>query len=140
MARPWSLSLSTRPDHDLLVIGLHVGRRDLQEELSQELRALMQSAVQITGTTYVLFDATEVDFFTNSLFGPMIHVLKLVVRERRGAVLVCGLNETARDYFQIVKLDRIFRLCADEPAALLQVEAYRSGREEPWRWPPRTTS
>jgi anti-anti-sigma regulatory factor len=140
MSRPRLLSLAVYPQHDLLVLRLLARRRSALEDRCQELRQQMLAAAEMLGTAYVLVDLGEVEWLSNLVIGPMVHVLKLVVRERRGAVLVCNANLVSREYLQIVRLDRIFRLCADEAAALAQVAAFRSGVEEPWRWPPRPSS
>ncbi len=140
MSRPRLLTLAAHPQHDLLVLRLLARRRGDLVERSQELRLQMLAAAEVMGTTYVLLDLGEVEWLSNLIIAPMVHVLKLVVRERRGAVLVCNANLVSREYLQIVRLDRIFRICADEAAALVQVEAFRSGVEEPWRWPPRPSS
>jgi anti-anti-sigma regulatory factor len=133
------ISLSTRPEHDLLVLRLHLARRWSDDELGVTLRNLMLPAVEMTGTRYVLFDVAEVDYYSGALLSPLIHVLRLVVREREGAVLLCNLSESGRDYLRLARLDTVFCLCDDEPAAIAQVARFRSGSEEPWRWPPRRT-
>lgn len=85
----------------------------LAEELSTRLLALLNES---SSKSFVI-DLSQVQFMQSACIGSLVQFVKWLAHED-GRVVIAGVQENVRFLFRVTKLDSVFPLCADVPAAL----------------------
>ena len=86
-------------------------RNILEEEavqrIGQHLYQLADSSVQ----PRLVLDFQQVERLTSTMFGKLIALHKKV-EKAGGRLVLCGIPERVYDVFEVLKLHRLFRICA----------------------------
>src|SRR5207302_5509651 len=103
-SRGAAMSFTLRKDkHGVVVVGvdgqLIVGNR-------QELKQKVLDALESGGRKFVV-DFTKTGYIDSSGLGVLVSLSKKI-REQRGDLRPCGLNEDSRTLFELTKLDTLF--------------------------------
>ena len=87
------------------------------DRMSASLKELIQTAIE----TKFLFDFEHVEYLSSNALGMLIGLQRRVV-QGKGRLKVAGINEEVMEVFRITKLDTVFDIYRDAPAA---IEAFR---------------
>jgi len=87
------------------------------ERMSASLKELFDTAPE----QKILFDFSEVTYLSSNALGMLIGLQRRLV-QRTGRVKLAGIHPDVMEIFRITKLDTVFDIYKDSPAAL---EAFR---------------
>ena len=73
-----------------------------------------------SGHARLVIDLTDVSFVDSAGLGALVAVLKRI--GARGDIVVCGLNDSVRQMFQLTRMNRIFTEYRDRSAAMAALE------------------
>ncbi|WPV02413.1 STAS domain-containing protein [Mucilaginibacter sp. cycad4] len=82
------------------------------EQFKAELISLINS-----GNKYVIVNFEQVKYVDSSFLGALVSALKLTMNSG-GDIAVVGLNNDIRSLFQLVRLDKVFRIYTNTQEAL----------------------
>ena len=77
------------------------------------------SALFETGMTQIIIDFTKVTFLDSSGLGALVGILKKL--GFRGELTICGLSTDVAHMFKISRMDKVFSIQPDVPAALQMI-------------------
>lgn len=106
-----------RPDPGVVVVRFDEARIDAANcpGLRGELVQLVED-----GASQLVLDLGQVRFIDSSGLGMLVTVLKRI--GMRGGVLLCDLQKPVAQTFKLARMDRVFPIFADVPAALASVK------------------
>jgi anti-sigma B factor antagonist len=81
-------------------------------DLKERLKRLAEE-----GQVFVVIDMSEVSFMDSSGLAALVSGLK-ALREAGGSLRLAGVNEQAREVFDITRLDQVFKLYPDRRTAV----------------------
>jgi anti-sigma B factor antagonist len=104
---------TTKHDHDIVVVRPGAERLTAfnAKTFKDEVVALIDD-----GATSLLIDFNDVTFLDSSGLGALAGILKKI--GHRGDLVICGLNSDINQMFRICRMDRVFKIYRDVPAAL----------------------
>lgn len=82
------------------------------EQFKSELMSLINN-----GNKYVIVNFEQVIYIDSSFLGALVSALKLTMNSG-GDIAVVGLNNDIRSLFQLVRLDKVFRIYTNTQEAL----------------------
>ncbi|MFC0518288.1 STAS domain-containing protein [Mucilaginibacter angelicae] len=82
------------------------------EQFKSELLSLISN-----GNKYVIVNFEQVIYVDSSFLGALVSALKLAINNG-GDIAVVGLNSDIRSLFQLVRLDKVFRIYTNTQEAL----------------------
>lgn len=82
------------------------------EQFKSELMSLINK-----GNKYVIVNFEQVIYIDSSFLGALVSALKLTMNSG-GDIAVVGLNNDIRSLFQLVRLDKVFRIYTNTQEAL----------------------
>jgi anti-anti-sigma factor len=77
-----------------------------------QLRRDINDCVAV-GTNILLIDLQQVDFVDSSGLGALVAAMQ-IVKSANGQMFVCSLNEQVQMLFELTKLERIFKVFANQ--------------------------
>ncbi|BAY79882.1 anti-sigma-factor antagonist (plasmid) [Nostoc linckia NIES-25] len=86
-----------------------------------ELRREVSNHVD-NGTNVLLLDLKNVKFIDSSGLGALVSAMQMV-RKTDGQLFVCSINDQVKMLFELTKMDRIFKVFADQEEFNRQVVA-----------------
>lgn len=98
--------LQTKPNGDALVAAIQVKEANLtvSENLKTELYALIDG-----GAKYLVVDFSDVVYVDSSFLGALVSSLKHAL-SNKAEVVVAGLNKDILGLFQLIRLDKAFKI------------------------------
>jgi anti-sigma B factor antagonist len=108
------LEVKTRAVQKNLVVDVR-GEVDLFS--SPKMRSAILEAINLKGVGRVAVNMTGVKYIDSSGVATFVEGLQLA-REKKCSFVLFGLQQTARDVFELARLDKIFDIRTDEDAAL----------------------
>ena len=91
-----------------------------QDEGATQLADLLHDMAE-TGAIYFVLDVHAVQFMDTTCLGCMVQALNDLAA-RGGKIALANSNQNVDYVFRLTRLDRVFRICADVPAAMAAVE------------------
>src|SRR5215468_6141366 len=101
---------------DITVVNF-VDKKILDEQNIQIIGEQLFSLVDEQGRRKVLLNFGNVEFLSSAALGKLI-TLNRKVQAVKGKLVLCGISQSIREVFEITKLDKLFTIRLDEPAAL----------------------
>lgn len=95
--------------------------RELTSSLAEELSTRLLSFLNDDQCTRFVIDFSQVQYMESACLGSLVQFLKWLARSD-GRMAVAQVQENVRFLFRVTKLDKVFPLCADVPAAIRMVE------------------
>lgn len=108
-------------DHIGSVCVVTITTRELTSSLAEELSTRLLTLLNESKTRYFVIDFSQVQYMESACLGSLVQFLKWLAHEE-GRIAVAGVQENVRFLFRVTKLDKVFPLCADVPAAIRMVE------------------
>ena len=68
------------------------------------------------GNRWIVFDVSEITFVDSSGLGAIVSSLKMLGKE--GDLVIAGAGETVLSLFKLTRMDRVFRMFANEKEAV----------------------
>ncbi len=94
-----------------------------QEDGAEQLADLLEEMAQ-TGAVYFVLDMQAVQMMDTTCLGCMVEALNNLA-SRGGRIALASPNHNVHYVFRLTRLDRVFNICSDVPAALKIVEQSR---------------
>jgi len=89
------------------------------EQLAQQLYELVDEQ----NRKHMILDFSEVKFMGSQTLGVLINLNKKI-EQIKGTMVICSLRKDLRKLFSITRLDRMFKFCQHEEAALNSFGVY----------------
>ena len=102
---------------DGVVIVHFVDEKIISDETIEAVANELFALVEEQGETRVLLNFRNVQLLSSSALASLMHLDKKI-KQRRGALGLCGLKPVQVELFRVTGLDRVFRIHADEQSAL----------------------
>jgi len=101
---------------DIAVVNF-IDKKILDEQNIQLIGDDLFRLVDELGRRKILLNFSNVDFLSSAALGKLI-TLNRKVQAVRGSLILCGISKDIKEVFEITKLDKLFKIHADEQAAL----------------------
>jgi anti-sigma B factor antagonist len=101
---------------DVTVVNF-VDRKILDEQNIQIIGEQLFSLVDELGRRKILLNFQNVEFLSSAALGKLI-TLNRKLQGVGGRLVMCGIAKEIREVFEITKLDKLFKIFADEQSAL----------------------
>ncbi|MBN2329768.1 MAG: STAS domain-containing protein [Candidatus Omnitrophica bacterium] len=107
------MKIDIRKESDVTIVK-PVGRMDFNSLM--EFSALMNQTIQ-AGAHKLLLDCSELEYLSSSGIRTMVDCQKQI-QAQKGTMAFCMLNEQIKELFQVVQLDKLFKIYPTEFEAL----------------------
>ena len=91
------------------------GERRLDASIAREFRESLGKVVEV-GHCSIVLDLSAVEFVDSTGLGAIVSVLKMVGDD--GEIVISGAKATVMSIFKLTRMDKVFRIVADVPAAI----------------------
>jgi anti-sigma B factor antagonist len=96
-----------------------------QEEGAERLAELLLELAE-TGAAHFVLDVQNVQYMDTTCLGVLVEALNRLAASS-GRIALVNPNHSVHYIFRLTRLDRVFRICSDVPAALDAVEKRQAG-------------
>ncbi len=107
------MKIDVRTESDITIIKPH-GRMDFSG--LNEFSALVKKNVQ-DGATKILLDFSDLEYLSSSGIRTLVECQKNI-EGKKGIFAFCALNDQIKELFQVVQLDKVFKIFPSEFEAL----------------------
>jgi anti-sigma B factor antagonist len=119
---------------DVAVVSL-LNKRMLDESNIQALYDELRFLVVERGLHRMVLDFAGVEYLTSAVLGKLISLMK-TIKENRGRLRICNVNENVAEIFSLTELDQVFGL---DPGIDESIRAIKTGAPAPakrgwWPW------
>ncbi len=94
---------------------------ELTSAIAEGLSTRLLTLLNESQCNRFVLDFSQVQFMESACLGSLVQFLKWLARSD-GRIAVSQVQENVRFLFRVTKLDKVFPLCADVPAAIRMVE------------------
>jgi anti-sigma B factor antagonist len=91
-----------------------------QEEGAEQLADLLQVMAE-TGAIYFVLDVQSVQYMDTTCLGCLVEALNRLAAQG-GKIALANSNQNVDYVFKLTRLDRVFRICPNVPAAMKAIE------------------
>lgn len=95
--------------------------RELTSTLAEELSTRLLAMLNDSQCNRFVIDFAQVQYMESACLGSLVQFLKWLARSD-GRIAVAHVQENVRFLFRVTKLDKVFPLCTDVPAAIRLLE------------------
>ena len=108
--------LFTQTFKDVTIVNFEEARI-LDTALIQKIGEELYRLVDDMARRKLVLDFTKVQFLSSSALGVLITLQKKATAAK-ATVVICGMRKELMKVFEIMKIDKLFKFCADERAGL----------------------